>query len=184
MSPDPDDDALRWEGDDDPTLAPGWKVVGKSAPLDAATDGTDAAASDLDADADVDVPARDTAGTGDTADTADTAEADSAHQEPTPRDADATRQAGSAELVILGVLGGIYLLYSLGWLIWATTPAPQLADPVAQFMYGLGRWLAVLAPALWFGTTLWLASERRRARLLWLIVGAIVLVPVPFLLRG
>ena len=28
MSPDPDDDALRWEGDDDPTLAPGWKGVG------------------------------------------------------------------------------------------------------------------------------------------------------------
>ena len=43
---------------------------------------------------------------------------------------------------------------------------------------------ATTAPALWFGTVLWLASERRRARLLWLIVGALVLVPVPFLLRG
>ena len=58
MSPDPDDDALRWEGDDDPTLAPGWKVVGKPAPLDAATDGTDAAASEP---AVVDGPAPDTA---------------------------------------------------------------------------------------------------------------------------
>jgi hypothetical protein len=86
--------------------------------------------------------------------------------------------------VLLGVLGGVYLLYSVGWLIWAISSAPDLGDPVAQFMYGLGRWLAVLAPALWFGTTLWLASERRRARLVWLIVGAIVLVPVPFLLRG
>ena len=29
MTRDPDDDALRWEGDDDPTLAPGWKTVGE-----------------------------------------------------------------------------------------------------------------------------------------------------------
>ena len=173
MSPDPDDDALRWEGDDDPTLAPGWKAVGKPVPLDAATDGTDAAASD--ADTVVDGPAPDTA---------DTAEADSAHEAPPSHDTDASRQAGSAELVILGVLGGVYLLYSIGWLIWATTPAPELADPVAQFMYGLGRWLAVAAPALWFGTVLWLAAEHRRARLLWLIAGAVLLVPIPFLLRG
>jgi hypothetical protein len=171
MSPDPDDDALRWEGDDDPTLAPGWKVVGNPTPLDAATDGTDASASDADTADVVDGPAPDTA-TGDTA-----------HEEPS-HGTDATRQAGSAELVILGVLGGVYLLYAIGWLIWATTPAPELADPVAQFMYGLGRWLAVAAPALWFGTVLWLAAEHRRARLLWLIAGAVLLVPIPFLLRG
>ena len=82
------------------------------------------------------------------------------------------------------MLGGVYLLYAIGWLIWATTPAPELGDPVAQFMYGLGRWFAVLAPVLWFGTVLWLTAEHRRARLLWLIAGAVLLVPVPFLLRG
>lgn len=139
--PDDDDDALRWEGDDDPTLAPGWKTVGKPVPLEAA-------------------PA-----------------------EPEAQ-ADAAAQPGSAELVMLGLLGGVYLLYSIGWLITASRPAPVLADPVAQFMYGFGRWFAVAAPALWFGAVLWLAAERRRARLLWLIAGAVVLVPVPFLLRG
>ena len=82
------------------------------------------------------------------------------------------------------MLGGVYLLYAIGWLIWGTTPAPELADPVAQFMYGFGRWLAVAAPALWFGTVLWLAAEHRRARLLWLVAGAVLLVPIPFLLRG
>ena len=52
-------------------------------------------------------------------------------------------------------------------------------------MYGLGRWFAVArARALWFGTVLWLTAEHRRARLLWLIAGAVLLVPVPFLLRG
>lgn len=142
MTRDPDDDdALRWEGDDDPTLAPGWKTVGKPVPLEAA-------------------PA-----------------------EPEAQ-ADAAAQPGSAELVMLGLLGGVYLLYSIGWLITASRPAPVLADPVAQFMYGFGSWFAVAAPALWFGAVLWLAAERRRARLLWLIAGAVVLVPVPFLLRG
>jgi hypothetical protein len=144
MARDSDDDALRWEGDDDPTLAPGWKTVGNAVPLE-------------------DQPTA---------------------SEPEAEKTDAAAQPGSAELVLLGVLGGVYLLYSIGWLISATTAPPDLADPVAQFMYSLGRWLAVAAPALWFGTVLWLAAEHRRARLLWLIAGAVLLVPVPFLLRG
>lgn len=167
MSPDPDDDALRWEGDDDPTLAPGWKVVGspsRSEPADAVAS---AAAAETN---------------GATATDDERTETDGARA--ATEDSDAAAQPGSAELVLLGVLGGVYLLYSIGWLIWAVSPPPDLLDPVAQFMYGLGRWLAVLAPALWFGAVLWLASERRRARLLWLIAGAILLVPVPFLLRG
>lgn len=143
MARDSDDDALRWEGDDDPTLAPGWKTVGRPVPLEGAPAG----------------PEEDTEG-------------------------DAATQPGSAELVMLGVLGGVYLLYSIGWLITASRPAPALPDPVAQFMYGLGRWLAVAAPALWFGAAMWLAAEHRRARLIWLVAGAVVLVPVPFLLRG
>ncbi|WP_173924341.1 DNA polymerase III subunit gamma/tau [Agromyces sp. Marseille-P2726] len=157
MTRDPDDDALRWEGDDDPTLAPGWKAVGepvRSEQPDAAASATDSESGATAADGD-DVT-----------------------------DADAAAGPGSAELVLLGVLGGIYLLYAIGWLITAIGPAPQLADPVAQFMYGLGRWLAVLAPAFWLGAVLWLLAEHRRARLLWLIAGAVLLVPVPFLLRG
>ena len=159
MARDPDDDALRWEGDDDPTLAPGWKAVGAPVPLEGATE-----------DAETDAAAR-ADGRPDT------------HVD-TVEDADAARQAGGAELVVLGVLGGVYLLYAIGWLIAATTAPPQLADPLAQFMYGLGRWLAAAAPLLWFATVLWLAAEHRRARLLWLIAGAVLLVPVPFLLRG
>jgi hypothetical protein len=159
MARDPDDDALRWEGDDDPTLAPGWKAVGAPVPFEGSTEATE---TDAPAHAD-DTPATDV----------DTIE-----------DADAARQPGSTELVVLGVLGGIYLLYSIGWLIAATTAPPQLADPLAQFMYSLGRWLAAAAPVLWFATVLWLAAEHRRARLLWLIAGAVLLVPVPFLLRG
>ena len=144
MARDSDDDALRWEGDDDPTLAPGWKTVGKAVPLE-------------------DQPTA---------------------SEPDAEHTDAAKQPGSAELVLLGVLGGVYLIYSIGWLISATVAPPELVDPVAQFMYSLGRWLAVAAPALWFATVLWLGAEHRRARLLWLLAGAVLLVPVPFLLRG
>ncbi len=150
MARDPDDDALRWEGDDDPSLAPGWKTVGASVPLTGSTDDGQ----------------RDGAGEG------------------APVDADAETQSSSAELVLLGVLGGVYLLYSIGWLIAGSAAPPRLADPVAQFMYALGRWCAVAAPALWFATVMRLAAGHRRARLIWLIAGALILVPVPFLVRG
>ncbi|MGW9629109.1 DNA polymerase III subunit gamma/tau [Agromyces sp. NPDC055520] len=150
MSQDPDDDALRWQGDDDPTLAPGWKTVGSPAPLVGAV--------------------------GD--------EAGAATSDDDSGEADAAGQTGSAELVVLGVLGGIYLLYAIGWLVVAIGETPFFDDPVAQFMYALGSWFAVLAPPLWFGAVLWLAKGHRRARLVWLIAGAVLLVPVPFLLRG
>ena len=159
MPRDPDDDALRWEGDDDPTLAPGWRAVGTPVPLAGSTE-----------DAQADAPARADGSAGTDIDSHD--------------DADAARQPGSTELVVLGVLGGVYLLYTIGWLISALGEAQVFADPVAQFMYGLGSWFAVVAAPLWFGAVLWLASGNRRARLIWLIVGAVLLVPIPFILRG
>lgn len=161
--PDSDDDALSWAGDDDATLAPGWKRVGSAVPADGGADASAEAARAARAEPSAE-PAAPEGGA--------LAATESGHQ------------TGSVELVVLGVLGGVYLLYAVGWLIVATTPAPDLGDPVAAFMYGLGRWFAALAPVLWFGATLWLAAGRGRARLLWLIAGAVVLVPLPFLLRG
>ncbi|MFD4420941.1 DNA polymerase III subunit gamma/tau [Agromyces sp. NPDC058484] len=155
MPRDPDDDALRWDGDDDPTLAPGWKTVGNPAPLAGSDDEV------------TDAPAEASGG-----------EAGAAASDT---DVTGAAQTGSVELVVLGVLGGVYLLYTVGWLITALrTTAPGLGV-VDDAMYALGLWLAVLAPALWLGLSFWL-SARRRSRLLWLIGGAIVLVPVPFVL--
>src|SRR5687767_4327824 len=148
MTRDSDDDALRWHGDDDPTLAPGWKTVGNP----------------------VEIPG----GAGSAGDDADRAAAEGGRDDAS----DAAPQTGSVELVVLGVLGGVYLLYAIGWLLVATTATPPLADPVAEFMYGLGRWFAVAAPALWFGAALWLSSGHRRARIAWLVAGAVLLVPV------
>ena len=143
---DDDDDALRWEGDDDASLAPGWKKVGTPAPLASAgvTDG-----------------------------------ATSAPAEVTDEDG-RPAQPGSAELVLLGVFGGVYLLFTVGWILSVVRVQNPAQDPLGQFMFGLGLWLAVAAPALWFGVTFVLTRGRTTARLVWLLVGAVVLLPVAF----
>jgi hypothetical protein len=166
MSPDPDeDDALRWEGDD-AALAPGWKRVGTPAPLASAGDAGAASA--------VEHEPTDAAASASTVDEAvEAGDADEAE------DAAAT-QPGSAELVLLGVFGGVYLLYTLGWILSVLRVQNTAADPLSQFMFALGMWLAVLAPALWFGVTFALTRGRTRARLVWLLVGAVVLLPVAF----
>lgn len=157
MRPDPDadDDALRWEGDDDPTLAPGWKMVGKAVPL-AETGGPADGATGAAAGA-----------AGDAADETD--------------DADASRQTGSVALVALGVLGGVYLLYTIGWLITAVRTSAPGTSVVGDAMYSLGLWLAVLAAPCWFALAL-RGAPTTRARFLWLVAGAVVLVPLPFVL--
>ncbi|MFE5672041.1 DNA polymerase III subunit gamma/tau [Agromyces sp. NPDC056523] len=147
---DDEEDALRWEGDDDASLAPGWKRVGTPVPV-ASAGATDAATS----------------------------------ASPSPEgaagdDDDAEAQPGSAELVLLGVFGGVYLLYTLGWILSVLRVQNTAQDPLGQFMFALGLWLAVLAPALWFGVTFALTRGRTKTRLVWLLVGAVVLLPIAF----
>lgn len=95
-------------------------------------------------------------------------------------------QMGSVALVLHGILAGMYLLYTIGWLIVLQRDTAAPSDIIGGAMYSIGLWLAVLAPALWFGATLWLTrgSVTSRTRLIVLAVGVLVLVPVPFLLGG
>ncbi|HEY4268946.1 MAG TPA: hypothetical protein VGM94_12220 [Galbitalea sp.] len=91
--------------------------------------------------------------------------------------------ADGAVLISLGILGGIYLLYTVGWIISlqrlyyiATTALDQEAFVVQQY-------LAIAAPVAWFVAVIWFTRHRHPvARLIWLIVGAVVLVPWPFVL--
>jgi hypothetical protein len=154
MTRDHDDEALSWEGDDDPTLAPGWKRVGNAAPTTEAS----------------------TTGEADASPEASTAD------ERAPGDAVAARrQTGSVELVVFGVLAGVYLLYTVGWLLTAVRTSTPGTSVVADAMYQVGLWLSVLAPALWFGLVYAVVAKPAR-RILWLVVGAVVLVPLPFVL--
>ncbi|WP_066516503.1 hypothetical protein [Curtobacterium ammoniigenes] len=93
------------------------------------------------------------------------------------------RPAGSGSLVGMGVLGGIYLLYTVAWLVSASVlPVAGGTALSALFAEGL-RVLAIMAPAFWFVATLWFGQTISvRARFVWLVVGVVVLFPWPFLM--
>lgn len=177
-----DDDALTWDGDDDPTLdvgaaagpdpAPetparssvpelpqGYTALGKGSEIVGAED---AASVDDEAPASVDDEAP---AVGDTA------------AEP--------RSLGNGALVALGVLGGVYALYAIGWIIGGLRLQGRAQYLVLDVMYQGSLWLAVLAPVLWFATT-FLLTRRSRAwiRFAWLAAGVLLLLPWPFVMIG
>ena len=87
----------------------------------------------------------------------------------------------SREGVVLGVLGGIYLLFSAAWIVTALRNPVQIADPLGSITFIAGLWMAALAPAAWFAGTL--VYGRRRSflwRFILLTVGAILVVPWPY----
>jgi hypothetical protein len=149
--PDPDADALSWGGESDPTLA------AADAPDPELPDGWSVPRGSQAA-----VPAE--PGT----------------DAVSRRSPEATAAAGSFALVGIGILAGIYLLSTIGWFIGVSRVGNPLVDPLGQFMFSLGAWLAVASPVVWFAATYWLTGTRPRARILWLILGAVLLAPLPF----
>ncbi|MEV7693506.1 DNA polymerase III subunit gamma/tau [Microbacterium sp. NPDC089189] len=146
-----DDDALSWDGDDDPTL------VGAAAPAVPVRVPQDAAAA----------PAAD------------------AGETPADPDDSAPATLSNAALVGVGVFGGIYLLLAIGWFIGGSRLqliAQLFVDPAAH----TAAWiLATLAPVAWYATILLLTRARPSwLRFALLVVGAVVLVPWPFLMVG
>ena len=96
-----------------------------------------------------------------------------------------TRGISSGEGIALGVLGGIYLLFSAAWIVTALGNPVLIEDPVGSFMFVFGLWLAALAPVTWFTATL--AFGRHRSflwRFLMLALGAVLVIPWPYLIRG
>jgi hypothetical protein len=96
-------------------------------------------------------------------------------------DEELSPSASGVVLVLLGILGGIYLLYTIGWFVsWQRLiyNDPNLLE-LAAFRFQ--QVLAILAPPLWFAGTIVLTRGRKpTARLLFLVVGALVLVPWSF----
>ena len=89
----------------------------------------------------------------------------------------------SLSLIVFGVFVGVYFLYALAWMSYAIRSAATTStDPLAQFMFNLGLWLAVLAAPLWMIVTIWLVRRPMR-RYLVLAIGLLVLVPVPLVWR-
>jgi hypothetical protein len=97
-------------------------------------------------------------------------------------DADELRPATSGVvLVSLGILGGIYLLYTIGWIISWQRLAYTDPDLLELGAFRVQQVLAIVAAPLWFGATIFFTRDRRPAfRLLWLVIGALLLVPWSF----
>ena len=162
------DDALGWAGDDDPTLQTGTGTAAGDTGGDGAGNGPD-------------VPPVAPPPEGWTvAGPASAVEA----QEAAEAAAAAAAPASSFALIALGVFGGVYLLYTIGWFIGISRIDNPLSDAVGQFMFSLGLYLAVAAPAVWFGATFWLTRTRPRARLGLLLLGVVLLAPLPFIINA
>ena len=91
----------------------------------------------------------------------------------------------SATLITIGVLGGFAALYTVGWIVGGFRLQGSADYLVADVMFQGSFWLAVLAPALWFVTVFVLTrASATWVRILWLIAGAVLLVPWPFIMIG
>lgn len=153
MVRDADDEALAWDGDDDPTLAApkraeplpqGFAVVGKgSVEFERAAEA-----------------------------------AAQAEAEPAPALSNAT-------LLSLGVFGGVYLIYVIGWIIGGLRLGLFALAAVPAPMYYASFVLAAAAPVIWFATTYLLTRGAKSwLRIVWLFAGVLLLVPWPFLMVG
>ncbi len=88
-------------------------------------------------------------------------------------------------LLLLGVIGGVYLLCSVGWAIGGLRLKPLANLIVDDSMFLPWFVLAIAAPAIWFLTT-WVLTRGRAAwiRISVLLLGVVLLVPWPFVTVG
>lgn len=98
---------------------------------------------------------------------------------------DAPPSMSTVMLLTLGIVGGVYLLYTVGWVIGGLRLKPLANLIVADAMFVPWFVLAIAAPALWFLAT-WVLTRGRAAwlRIAALIAGAVLLVPWPFVTVG
>lgn len=180
-----DDDALSWAGDDDPTLDPsasGERPVPQPEAHERLADpvlrdrATAKVGPTVEPAAPVAEPSEPVVEAGADGSSGGTA------GEPV---AEAREQTSSVMLVTLGIFGGVFLLYSVGWLISAFRPdAAVPSDAVGRFMFDLGQGLAVAAGPVWMAATLWLTRGGRPVvRIAMLLLGVLLILPWPFL-RG
>lgn len=172
-----DDDALSWAGDDDPTLDPSGAreiVHGPGEPAEE-VDLRESIAVEP-----VPTPEPAPAATKSTASRSTAPSSTAAAAKPLERE-----QMSSAMLVTLGIFGGVFLLYSVGWLISAFRPDAAVPnDTVGAFMFNVGQGLAVAAGPVWMAATLWLTrGSKPYVRIAMLALGVLLVLPWPFL-RG
>jgi hypothetical protein len=86
-------------------------------------------------------------------------------------------------LVSYGILGGVYALYTVGWITTVLRSSISFSDLLGEFMYQLGEFFAIAAAPVWFAAVfVFTRNAKPLVRLLWLLLGLVLLVPVPFVL--
>lgn len=96
------------------------------------------------------------------------------------------RPTSNATLIALGIFGGVYLLYTIGWIV-SGTRLTSVGEVLAagSIPYAIASWIAAAAPAIWFALSLYLTRHSRAwVRFAWLVAGALLLVPWPFVMMG
>lgn len=89
--------------------------------------------------------------------------------------------AGSVLLVFYGITAGVYLLYTVGWVLGALADTTPTVSVFAQLMHEFGLFCAIAAPALWV-LAVFVLAKRPVSRVLGLLLGMVLLVPWPFVL--
>ncbi|MBX3094272.1 MAG: hypothetical protein KF680_07040 [Cryobacterium sp.] len=89
----------------------------------------------------------------------------------------------SALLIFYGALAGVYVLYTVGWVLAALGDTTPSVSVFAQLMHEFGLFCAIAAPALW-AIAVFVLARRPATRAAGLAIGALVLVPWPFVLGG
>jgi hypothetical protein len=151
------DDALTWEGDDDrPTPVPAPQAEKKP------------------------VLPRGWNAVGKRSETVGRVREDGTIREPDEKPALSTPM-----LLLVGIVGGIYLLYTIGWIVGGLRLQSSAMFLIPDVMYQVALWVAVLAPALWF-CAVWVLTRRSATwvRVAGLLAGALLLVPWPFVMTG
>ncbi len=100
---------------------------------------------------------------------------------PVPAETVAPRSPAKA--VTVGIFGGLYLAYTIGWILSVLRIPSNSSDLFSEAMWQFGEFFAAIAAALWFGATIYLTRESRfLVRLGWLLLGLLVLIPWPVFL--
>jgi hypothetical protein len=102
----------------------------------------------------------------------------------TETETDAEPQPTSSVLLVAyGIVAGVYALYTVGWATTILRGSGTMSTLLGEIMFQFGEFLAIAASPLWFASVLFLTRGRRPAlRLLWLLAGLLLLVPVPFVM--
>ncbi len=100
-------------------------------------------------------------------------------------DAEKSAQMSNLTVVMLGIVGGISLLYAWIWMSWAqyysvvNAAVAAGSGSIGGVLQQIVFWIAPLAPILWFISALATVRDNQRKLTAALLIGLIVTFPLP-----